>query len=89
MWYDDWGHMGDWSGAWGWGGMFFMLLFWFGLVALIIWAVVGTRPGQRTQMFDRPRGDQALTILRERYARGEITEEEFEKSRKKLDDFRN
>lgn len=88
MWYGDgWGHMGGWTGAWGWVGMVLMLLFWFGLVALIIWAIVGSRPG-RLPATGGPRGDHALTILRERYARGEITAEEFEQATRTLDETR-
>lgn len=75
-----WGYMG----AWGWVGMLFMLLFWFGLVALIIWAIAGSRPGQTTTTIEQPRSDHALAILRERYARGEITDEEFDQARKIL-----
>lgn len=85
MWYGDgWGHMG----GWGWVGMIFMLLFWFGVVALIVWAIAGLRPGRTPTTIEGPRGDRALTLLRERYARGEITDQEFERARETLETTR-
>lgn len=83
MWYGDgYGHMG----SWGWVGMFFMLLFGFGLIALMVWSIVGSRPGQTPATSEGARGDHAQTILRERFSRGEITTEEFEQTRKTLRD---
>ena len=66
-------------GAWGIGMMLMMLLFW----ALVIVALVlGIRwllgQGKET------RGDSALEILRQRYARGEINKEEFDAKKKDL-----
>lgn len=68
-------HYGD-MGSWGWmmvaGG-----LVWIGflaVVAAIAWAAI------------RPRRESAdpLDLLKERYARGQITHEEFEQTRKDL-----
>lgn len=60
-------------GAWGFGMMFMMVLFWalvvVGIVLLIRWLL-----GQGKE--SRP--DSALEILRQRYARGEINKEEFD-----------
>ncbi len=69
-----------WYGAGGWW-MFSMLLFWGGLIALIVWAVraASDRPSR-----DRDR-NRALEILEERYARGEIDHEEFEQRRRILE----
>ena len=81
MWNGDgWGQMG----SWGWVGMLFMLLFGFGLLALIAWSIMGPRRNQAPAMSDSPRSDHALTILRERFSRGEITNAEFEQARKTL-----
>ena len=81
MWNGDgWGHMG----SWGWAGIMFMLLFGFGLLALIVWSIVSPRRSQISAMSDGPRNEHALTILRERFSRGEITSEEFEQARKTL-----
>ena len=77
----DWGWGGHpmmW-GAWGFGMMIMMILFW---ALIIVAAVVGIRwlMGQGKD----PRPDSALEILRQRYARGEINKEEFEARRKDL-----
>lgn len=80
-------------GAWGWVGMLVMLLFWFGfwfgLVALIVWAVRGSRAGHGPETPAGPGRDPAMTILRERLARSEITTEEFERARQTLEENRH
>jgi putative membrane protein len=59
--------------------MFFsMLVFWGGLIALIVWTVRTTSDRTRPQ-------SRALGILEERYARGEIDQDEFEQRRRTLD----
>jgi putative membrane protein len=75
----------DGMGAFGWLGMLLMMLFWFGLIALIIWGVAGlfTR-NQQFQVSNGPREDRAMSVLRERYARGKITQEEFQETKKTL-----
>jgi len=56
-----------------------MILFWAGLIALVIWGVTRvTRHNFNTGKQD------PLDIARERYARGEITREEFEEIKKNL-----
>lgn len=81
------GHMG-WAGfGLGW---IFMLIFWI----IIIWAVlalIGGTSGRgcwhhnRRDYRDFEGGDdRAMNILKERYAKGEISKEEFEKIRKDL-----
>lgn len=53
-----------------------MLLFWGGLAAVTVFVV---------RAITGPRGgDQALGVLRRRLASGEITQEEFDKTRKVL-----
>ena len=83
-------HGWDGMGAFGWVGMLLMMLFWFGLIALIIWAIAGfvTR-GQQQQVTQGTSEDRAKTILRERYARGEISEEEFTERHRTLDNATN
>jgi len=81
VWEWSWGMHPAWW-MWGVGGlvmMLTMLLFW-GLV--IAGLVVGIRWLVRQAGDDRP--DRALDILRERYARGEISKEEFETRRQDL-----
>ena len=75
---------------WGysWGGSVFgalmMLLFWGGLVALVVFAVRGWGGGPQGRTGET-RGPDARAILEERFARGEISEEEFEERRRVLD----
>jgi len=71
--------MGWMWGAWGVGMMLMMLVFW-GL--LIVGIVVGIRWLARQGAGSRPDG--AIEILRERYARGEITKEEFDARKRDL-----
>lgn len=73
-------HMG---GGWGWWmlvGWLWMLAFW----ALVIWAVVYlTR--RLAGPPERPAANRtALEILEERYARGELTDDEFERARQRI-----
>lgn len=74
MWY-----MHGFGGGWMIFGGIIMLLFWAGLIALVIWGVTRvTRHNFNTGKQD------PLDIARERYARGEITREEFEEIKKNL-----
>jgi putative membrane protein len=76
------GFMGSYSyGMMGYGGMLFGLLFWILIIViaylLIKWLV--------EQNKTRSAGEKsALDIAKERYARGEITKEEFEEMKKRL-----
>ncbi len=86
-----WGHGFD---GFGWGWMIFgglmMLVFWGGLIALIVLAVRAfanpgsQEPAQARTSSASSRND-ALSILKERYARGEITKAEYEEM---LEDLR-
>ncbi len=62
--------------------MFFggwMWLLWIVIIGLIVWGVVAfTRRGESTTKRD------PLEIAKERYAKGEITKEEFEQIKKDL-----
>lgn len=69
-----------------WGGGFWMLgglLLMIGVIVIVVWAVMTVSRAGRT-----PTGDQSrptpTEILRERFARGEITEQEFEQAKKVL-----
>ena len=66
----------SWFGGW-------MIIFWIALVGLIVWGVVAwtrNRPPESSV------GDKRspLDIAKERYAKGEISKEEFEKIEKDL-----
>jgi putative membrane protein len=78
-WHDGWG-----MGPYGW---ITMLLFWALLMLGIVylWRALGL--GSRQDQEDTTkgsRGDKALEILRERYARGDISKEEFEQRKRDL-----
>jgi putative membrane protein len=83
------------GGAWhsggmmGWGGGFGGPIIWVlvavGVVALIIWLVhTVRRPGSSSGPSGPRRGN--MDILKERYAKGEITKEEFQSMKKDLVD---
>ena len=70
----------------GWFGEIFMILFWIliivGLVFFIKW-LVRSRKGHSSRIWSES-SSSALDILKERYARGEITKQEFEEKKKDL-----
>lgn len=77
MWnYGDWGWMN--FGMHGWG----MLLFW-GLILIAVVALVRSVKGPAAAVPARQPED-ALGILRERYARGELCRDEFQTMREQL-----
>lgn len=75
---------GPW-GAGGWGMMIFMSLFWLLVIALVAWLVYRLAAGGRGGPGARPRGGEAEEILKQRYARGEIDRETYERM---LDELR-
>ncbi len=84
MWFLDSMH-----GGWGWGwmafGMAWMVFFWGAIIALVVWAISrlagdGWAQGERRANDGRS----PLDIAKERYARGEITQEQFQRLREDL-----
>ncbi len=75
-------HMWDISSGMGWwmgfGGLW-MLIFWGGLIALIVWGIKKLTAGSSSTPRRNP-----LDVAKERYARGEISREEFEQIKKDL-----
>jgi putative membrane protein len=67
------------GGGWLWalGGLVVLIA----LVALVVWAVNSMSSANRGSAERRP---QPLDILRERYARGEISKEQFEEAKRTL-----
>jgi len=72
-------HLHEGVGWWMVFGGVWMVVFWGGLIALIIWGV-----NRFTRRDDSSRKQNPLDLTKERYAKGEITREEFEKIRKDL-----
>ncbi len=62
-------------------GFIFMLLFFTGIVLLIVWIVKQFTHGGTSAP---PPTSNALQILQERFARGEISKEEFAEMKKEL-----
>lgn len=70
---------GEGAGWWAWFGGIGMFILWGGLIGLIIWGIIRfTRRDSSTTK------QASLTIAEERYARGEISKEEFEQIKKDL-----
>ena len=71
--FEGWQHMT----GWGWGWMTVGMLFWLSVIALVVWSV-GRMPGGSQR---RPDADE---MLLERFARGDLSIEEFEERRAAL-----
>ncbi len=78
-WNWGWHPMWEMMGIWGIGMMLVMLAFWV-LVIVAVVAAIRWLIGQGRE----PRRDQALEILRERYAKGEMSKEEFDAKKRDL-----
>lgn len=74
------------GGGFGIFGMLLWALFWIAIIALVVWAVArlirGRKSDARSQEPYKPgeRTDPAEDTLRQRYARGEIGDEEYGRS---------
>lgn len=73
--------MWHWNGMGVWGWMM-MVAFWLVVIALVIWAVRSTTGSTSRH------GDEALRVLDERFARGEIDQDEYEERRRILESHR-
>ncbi|MDO8567217.1 MAG: SHOCT domain-containing protein [Dehalococcoidales bacterium] len=78
------GMMGPWMMGgywWGWFMPIIMIIFW----GLVIWGIVALVRGlSRGDAGSATQADSALEILKRRYARGEITKQEYEERKKDL-----
>lgn len=72
------GGMGMMAGM-GWLGIVAMVLFWLGVILLSVWGLSALFPIQQSTATP-----DALEILRQRFARGDISREEFEQARQLL-----
>lgn len=81
---------GDWGMMWpgmmtGFGWMWLMPVFGIVFLGLIIWAIVAAvRSSSESRGSDSSKADSALEVLKKRYARGEISKEEYEEKKKDL-----
>ena len=66
-----------------------MVIFWIvvvvGILALIRWLSGQSQPGRISRPQAKESFESALEILRKRYARGEITKDEFENIKKDIE----
>lgn len=77
------GFMGNYGyGMMGYGGMFFGLLFWI-LIIILAYLLIKWLVEQNKNRGSE--GKSALDIAKGRYAKGEITEEEFDEIKKRLE----
>lgn len=80
-----WRYYGD--GTWmmgNWLGMVFMGLVFVVIVIVIISLIAGAKNGSHYQMKNMSDTDSAMKILHERYAKGEINEEEYQRMKQNL-----
>lgn len=71
-------------GSMGWGPL--MPIIWLAVLGLIAWAVVSVVRGPSRNLLGGSSGGRsnAIEVLKERYARGDISREEYERMRKEL-----
>ena len=75
MGYGAWGGMGAFGGF----GMLFGLVFWVGVIALVVWGASALFAPRQDQQAVAP-----LEILKRRFASGEISEAEYQQARARL-----
>ncbi len=74
--------MMDGFGIWWLIGTGMMVLFWVTIILLVVWVVRSLFPRDR-----RSGHDQALEILQQRYAKGEISAAEYKQARARLEEI--
>ena len=70
------------------GGVFWVILqvfFWAAIIGLGIWLISRLASGGRSYLPPGAPHESALDILKKRYARGEITKEQFDEMRRNLE----
>ena len=73
--------MGYGFGGWGMGlGMLWGGLLWLVIIGLLVWAVIAFTSSSRRHSAD----EEPVDILKQRFARGEITQAEFEQAKRRL-----
>ncbi len=74
-------HWQDGMGLWMLFGGVWMVLFWGAIIALIVWGITKLTKGRDSGPSSSEKGS-PLDIAKERYARGEISKEEFQQIKK-------
>jgi len=69
----------DWMG----GGMWFTWIFWLIVLVLIVW-FIANQLNKSKQDSQTSGQESAMDILKKRYAKGEITKEQFEQMKRDL-----
>ena len=80
--------MSGWGGGWtSWMMYLGMIVFWVGVVALVIWgvkALVGPTAAHSVPLVSQVPQESAADVLKRRYAAGEIDSAEFQEKRLEL-----
>ncbi len=71
------------SWMWG-GGMWFGWIFWLIIIGVIVWLLINQSGKNRIQNQVNPHLESPLDILKKRYAKGEISKEQFEQMKQDL-----
>lgn len=80
---DGWGHMGSWGGGWMWAPAVVMMALFAVFIVWVVRAIASSTDTSRT-VARGPTG-RAHDILAERYAKGEITTDEYRERTEELD----
>ena len=67
-----------------WGSMWFGWIFWIGIIALFVWALSNSSNRRHPTHLNFPQQETPLDILKRRYAKGEITKEQFDQMKKDI-----
>ncbi len=68
-----------------WFGGGFMWIFWIFLIVILVWVVKVVSGSSSNTSGDNSSDESPLEILKKRYARGEIDEQEYERKRRELE----
>lgn len=66
----------------GWGGMWFGWFFWLAVLIIVIW--IGIKIAKNSGKPNLNQAETPLEILKKRYAKGEISKEEFEQMKRDI-----
>lgn len=70
--------------GWMWGMHWGWWIFWLFTIAVVVWAVARSRPDRPASPPSTPTRETPLETLQRRYAEGEISTEEYEERKRRL-----